>query len=105
MTGLSTSIRVCSLTMRKTSFSTSPRASACVQPVSSSATAFMNVMRPRSSVAMTASPMLRSVVANHSLPTRTASSARFRSVMSRKMLMTRSTLPAASNAGLDVTRE
>ncbi len=53
--------------MTKTSSSGFPFASLAVQPVISSATAFMNVTCPAASVAITASPMLLSVVENHSL--------------------------------------
>ena len=63
MTGLSTHSRVCSLMMLNTSVTGFIEASARVHPVNSSATAFMNVILPAISVAMTASPMLARVVA------------------------------------------
>ena len=74
--GLWTSRRVCSLTMRKTSASGRPRASASVQPVRRSATAFMNSTRPAASVEMTASPMLFKVVSRESRLRRASASAR-----------------------------
>ena len=51
--------------MRNTASSGRFRASASVQPVRRSATGFIVRMRPVSSVAITASPMLTSVVRNH----------------------------------------
>ena len=74
--GFSTGWRVRSLTMWKTSGSGRPRASAWGQPVRASATPFMNVIRPSSSVQITASPMLASVIRSHSDCFRTASSER-----------------------------
>lgn len=62
-TGSSTGWRVCSFTIRNTSVRDGPDASVTVQPVSCSATTFMNVTRPVASVGMTASPMLESVTA------------------------------------------
>ena len=61
--GSSTGCRVCSLTMRNTSASGRPTASASGQPVSASAAGFRKVTRAWVSVAMTASPMLASVTA------------------------------------------
>ena len=75
--GLSTVSRVSSLTTRKTSERSRPRASALDQPVNFSATALRKVTRPRSSVVMTASPMLLSVVASDSSLRRASASARW----------------------------
>jgi len=60
--GLSTLSRVCSLMIRNTRERGWPRASASDQRVSASATGFMKVIWPTASVAITASPMLFSVV-------------------------------------------
>ena len=65
-TGLVTGSRVVSSMMTKTASSGLPLAWAMVQPVNSTATAFMKTTRPAKSVAMTASPMLLRVVENHS---------------------------------------
>ena len=59
--GLSTSCRVASFTILKAFSSEWPIAPASIHPVASSATEFMNVMAPFSSVAMTASPMFVNV--------------------------------------------
>ena len=61
--GSSTGCRVRSLTMRNTSTSGRPAASASGQPVSASAAGLRKVTRTCVSVAMTASPMLASVTA------------------------------------------
>jgi hypothetical protein len=66
-TGLSTVRRDSSLTITKIFASRLPTASVSRQPVSASATGFMRVMRPAASVAMTASPILVSVVLSRSL--------------------------------------
>ena len=51
--------------MRKTSSSGRPAASAPLHPQSDSATEFIKSTRPRSSVAITASPMLASTAESH----------------------------------------
>jgi hypothetical protein len=71
-TGLSTSAPVSSEKIRNTCSSGSPRASASCQPVNASEIGFINVIFPSASVAITASPMLRSVMSSH----RRASSSR-----------------------------
>ena len=71
-TGLSTTWRVSSETMQNTSSSGRPRASPSAHPVSVSATGFMKLTFPAVSVAITASPMLRSVLSSQ----RRASSSR-----------------------------
>ena len=77
--GLSTGSRVSALTILKTSPSDRPRASVSRQAVSASATGFMKTMSPRTSVAITASPMLRSVTRSRSsLSRRLCSAARAR---------------------------
>jgi hypothetical protein len=58
--GLGTALRVRSFRIWNTSSSARPSASSSRQPVNSSATAFIKVTRPRASVVITASPMLRS---------------------------------------------
>ncbi len=64
-TGFSAGLPVISLTILKTCFKDLPLASFSFQPVSFSATGFMNVIFPFMSVAITASPMLLSVVKSH----------------------------------------
>ena len=61
-TGLSTVLRLSALTIRNTSGSGCPSASASGHPVRRSAVGFMRVTRPWASVAMTPSPMEFSVV-------------------------------------------
>ena len=58
--------RVCRSMVRKTRSAGWPAASADVQPVRVSATRFISITRPSTSVAMTPSPMLRSVTARRS---------------------------------------
>ena len=64
-TGFSTTTPVASFEMRNTSSIGFRLASIPLHPVSTSAARFMKLMRPAASVAMTASPMLWSVVENH----------------------------------------
>lgn len=104
-TGLSTAARVVSLTITNTSRRGWPSASASGQPVSCSATGFMKVTRPVRSVVITASPMLRSAVENHSRLTRMSSSWRRFSVTSRKMFTTKRISPLSSGTGLARTSE
>ena len=54
-----------------------PSARAVFQPVRRSATGFMNTTRPLTSVAMTASPMLASVMRNHACCASSSAAARF----------------------------
>ncbi len=75
-TGFSTGKPVASLVRSRTSVMWRPCASSWVHPVRSSATAFRNRTRPSTSVATTASPMLASVVRNHSRSFFTAELAR-----------------------------
>ena len=70
ITGLSMASWVRSSMRRRTSTTAFLRTSAPLQPVSVSATGFRNVMRPSSSVARTASPMLARVEANTRRPSR-----------------------------------
>ena len=74
-TGLSTGVRLSSFTIRNTSSTGRPSASAVDQPVSRSATGLRNVTRPSASVARTPSPMLRSVVRSCSSLSRASDSA------------------------------
>jgi hypothetical protein len=94
-TGLSTVLRVCSLMMWKIARSGCPWASASFQPVSRSATGFMSVTSPRSSVATTASPMLWSVVCSDAC----ASSAAWRAAISRSSISAVTRFASASCAG------
>ena len=85
--------------MLNTSVHARSRAVSIRQPVRCSATGFMNTIRPRTSVAMTASPMLSSVVSNHSRCSAIASSARRCSVKSRNTSTTPRMRPASSRMG------
>ncbi len=70
-----------------------PAASACVQPVSVSATPLSREMRPRVSVVMTPSPMDRRVTASCSFSSASRCSARWRSLTSRRVTMIASVRP------------
>ncbi len=99
VTGLSTGRRLSSLTILNTSAQGRLRAWSSFQPVRCSAIGFMNATRPWTSVAMTASPMLSSVVSNHSRCSASASSARRSSVTSRNTRTAPTVSPSPSRIG------
>jgi len=81
-TGLSTVLRVCSLIILKIFSMGFSMASSCFQPVKASATGFKKEMLPFVSVVITASPILLSVIENHSSHSFNASSILLRAFFS-----------------------
>ncbi len=82
----------------------SPLASRMVHPVARSATAFMNSMRPRLSVAMTPLAMLFSVVESQAPRTRRSSSSCLKWVMSIRVEMAPAMAPSEPKKGAALPR-